>query len=157
MVLAFIGLNIFYNLYNIPFDMKYLFVFADRTGLAFVANLPLLYLFAAKNQPMKWLTGYSYESLNMFQRRLGELMCFEAFLHFAGMLIAWNGLLRHLGLTLIRFLSSKLVLLGLFTFITYELIYFTSLGSFRQRWYELFLFGHVTLQVAGAGPALVPL
>lgn len=93
------------------------------------------------------MTGYSSESLNIFHRRLGELMCFEAFLHFAGMLIAWYGLLRHLGLTLIRFLLSKLVLLGLFTFITYELIHFTSLGSFRQRWYELFLFVHVTLQV----------
>ena len=131
MVLAFIGLNIFYSLYGIPFNMKYLFVFADRAGFAFVVNLPLLYLFAAKNQPIKWLTGYSYESLNIFYRRLGELMCFEAFPHFAGMLIAWYGLLRHLRLTLIRLLLSKLVLLGLFTFTTYELIYFTSLGSFH--------------------------
>ena len=124
-VLAFIGFNIFYNLYNIPFDVKYLFVFADRAGLAFVANLPLLYLLAAKNKPIKWLTGYSYEPLNIFYCRLGGHIYFEAFLHFAGMLIAWYGLLRHLGLTPIRFLLGKPVLLGLFTFITNELIYFT--------------------------------
>ena len=37
-VLAFIGLNIFYSLYSIPFDMKYLFAFADRAGFEFVAN-----------------------------------------------------------------------------------------------------------------------
>lgn len=90
-VLAFIGLHIFYNLYSIPFDMKYLFIFADRADFAFVANPPLLYLFAAKNKPIKWLTGYSYESLNIFHRRFDELMCFEAFLHFAGMLIVCTG------------------------------------------------------------------
>lgn len=45
-VLAFIGLNIFYNLYSISFDMKYLFVSADRAGLAFVANLQYLYTFS---------------------------------------------------------------------------------------------------------------
>lgn len=30
----------------------------------------------------------------------------------------------------------------------YEILYFTSLGSFRQRWYELFLATHVVLQTA---------
>ena len=38
MVLAFIGLNIFYSPYSIPFGMKYLFAFADRAGFEFVAN-----------------------------------------------------------------------------------------------------------------------
>ena len=33
-------------------------------------------------------------------------------------------------------------------FAAYETIYFTSLGSFRQRWYELFLGVHVVLQTA---------
>lgn len=36
----------------------------------------------------------------------------------------------------------------MFAFIAYELIYFTSLASFRQRWYELFLGLHVFLQAA---------
>ena len=37
-VLAFTGLNIFYSLYSIPFDMKHLFAFADRAGFEFVTN-----------------------------------------------------------------------------------------------------------------------
>jgi hypothetical protein len=45
-------------------------VFADRCGLVF-ANLPLLYLLAAKTQLHRLLTGYSYESLNIVHRRLG--------------------------------------------------------------------------------------
>jgi hypothetical protein len=149
LVLSFLLLNIFYNLYCMPLSMMYLFVFADRCGILFVVNLPLLYLLAAKNQPIKFLTGYSYESLNIFHRRAGELLCFEAFLHLAGMVTVWYGLLRHLGFTLARFLFNRVVGLGLGAFVAYEVLYFTSLGSFRVRWYEIFLALHVFLQFAG--------
>lgn len=149
LVLAWIGLIVFYNLYRMPLSFLYLFVFADRCGIVFISNLPLLYLLAAKNQPIKLLTGYSYESLNVFHRRVGEVMCLEAFLHFLGMVAVWYGMLRHLGFTLANFLFNRVVLLGLAAFIAYELIYFTSLGSFRQRWYEIFLALHIILQVAG--------
>ena len=37
--------------------------------------------------------------------------------------------------------------LGIWCIFAYELIYFASLGSFRQRWYELFLASHIVLQV----------
>lgn len=149
LVLAWVGLNIFYNLYRMPLSFFYLFAFADRCGIVFISNLPLLYLLAAKSQPIKLLTGYSYESLNIFHRRVGEVMCLEAFLHFLGMFAVWYGLLRHLGFTLARFVFNRVVLLGLAAFIAYELIYFTSLGSFRQRWYEIFLVLHIVLQVGG--------
>ncbi|KAH4939222.1 hypothetical protein HBI79_047970 [Parastagonospora nodorum] len=149
LVIAWLALTLFYNLYRMPLNFFYLFVFADRCGIIFIANLPLLYLLAAKNQPIKFLTGYSYESLNIFHRRVGEVMCLEAFLHFAGMFAVWYGLLRHLGFTLIKFIFNRVVLLGLGAFIAYEVIYFTSLGSFRKRWYEVFLGLHIVLQVAG--------
>ena len=147
-VLAFIGLQIFYTFFKIPLSFSMLFVFADRTSLVFVANLPLLYLFAAKNQPIKVLTGYSYESLNIFHRRLGEVMCLLALLHSAGMIGVWYTVLQPASITLINFLLIKMILLGIGAFVAYEGLYFTSLGSFRQRWYELFLGIHVVLQVA---------
>ncbi len=147
-VLAFLGLQMFYTFYNIHFTLQMLFVFADRTALVFVANLPLLYLFAAKNQPIKLLTGYSYESLNIFHRRLGEVMCLLALLHSAGMIGVWYTILRPVGITLVKFLLIKMILLGIGALVAYELIYLTSLGSFRQRWYELFLGLHIVLQAA---------
>jgi len=149
LVLAWLGLTLFYNFFRMPLSFFHLFVFADRCGIIFISNLPLLYLLAAKNQPIKFLTGYSYESLNIFHRRVGEVMCLEAFLHLFGMFAVWYGMLRHLGFTLVRFIFNRVVLLGLAAFIAYELIYFTSLGSFRQRWYEIFLALHIVLQVAG--------
>ena len=146
-IIAFLGIQVFYLFYKTPLTLSTLFVSSDRTSLLFVANLPWLYLFAAKNQPIELLTGYSYESLNIIHRRLGEVMCLLALLHSAGMIGVWYTLLRLSGMTLIDFLLKRMILLGIGAFVAYELIYFTSLGSFRQRWYELFLGLHVVLQV----------
>ncbi|MCJ1244730.1 hypothetical protein MMC30_001929 [Trapelia coarctata] len=146
-VLILIGINIFYTLYKVPFTIPMLFVFADRASLVFVANLPWLYLFAAKNQSIKLLTGYSYESLNILHRQLGELMCLAALLHSVGMIGVWYTLLRPIGFSLAKFLLSKIILLGIGAFVAYESLYITSLGSFRQRWYELFLGLHIILQI----------
>ncbi|KAJ1337536.1 ferric-chelate reductase [Microdochium nivale] len=147
LVLAFLGLNAFYQCFHIPLDPKLLFIVADRAGLVFVANLPLLYLLAAKNQPVRRLTGYSYESLNILHRRVGELLCFEALVH-GGCMAIWviwtaPGWLQE---RFSNFFNTWLVILGLAALAAYELLYFTSLGSFRQRWYELFLASHVFLQ-----------
>jgi NAD(P)H-flavin reductase len=147
-LLAFIALNIFYIVFHINLNIFELFVLADRIGLVFVANLPLLYLLAAKNQPLKFLTGRSYELLNLIHRRLGELLCLEALFHSAGMIVVWYILIQSNGFGLVHFLLIKMVLLGIGALISYEVLYFTSLASFRQRWYELFLGLHVVLQVA---------
>ncbi|TAQ89848.1 hypothetical protein B7494_g1809 [Chlorociboria aeruginascens] len=146
-ILVFVALNIFYTVFHINWNIFELFVLVDRCGLVFVANLPLLYILAAKNQPLKVITGQSYESLNILHRRLGELLCLEAFLHSFGMIVVWYTLLSLSGFTLLEFLTNRTILLGIGAFISYELIYFTSLASFRQRWYELFLGLHVVLQL----------
>ncbi|KAI1267319.1 hypothetical protein F5Y18DRAFT_335233 [Xylariaceae sp. FL1019] len=149
-VAAWVGLNIFLHLYRMPFELKYFFVFADRSGYVFIVNLPLLYLLAAKNQPLKFLTGRSYEALNIFHRRVGEFMCFEAVVHFVGMLI-WRVCISPdwlKGGDFRAYITHPLILLGIGAFVSYELLYFTSLASFRERWYELFLASHVMLQIA---------
>lgn len=149
LALLFIAINMFYTFYRTSFEATELFILADRAGLVVVVNLPLLYLLAAKNQPLRVLTGQSYESLNIFHRRLGELLCLEAFIHSAGMLGAWYMFLRPAGLSLLWFLSRPIIFLGLGAFVSYEALYFTSLASFRARWYELFLFSHIALQITG--------
>ncbi|KAK7530397.1 ferric reductase transmembrane component [Phyllosticta citribraziliensis] len=147
-VLVLYGVNAFYLFFKTPLSIPLLFVFADRCSILFVANLPLLYLFAAKNQPISWLTGRSYESLNIFHRRLGELVCLLALLHGLGMFGVWYTLLKPVGFGLSRFLLSKVIMPGIGALIAYELIYLTSLASFRQRCYETFLVLHVGLQAA---------
>ena len=148
-VLALFALNVFYSLFHINFTIFEIFVLADRFGLLFVVNLPLLYLLAAKNQPLRVLTGCSYEFLNIFHRRLGEILCLQAFFHCVGMILVWYTLFRPNDFGFLQFLSLPVILLGVGAFFSYEILYFTSLASFRQRWYELFLAMHVFLQIAG--------
>lgn len=144
-ILVFVALQVFYVFYKLPLSIPLVFVFADRTSLVFIANLPLIYLFAVKNQPIKQLTGFSYESLNILHRRLGEVMCLLALLHSAGMVGVWYTVLRPTAMTLAHFLLIRMILLGIGAFVAYEVLYLTSLGCFRQRWYELFLGLHVVL------------
>lgn len=134
----------------IPLRWDFFFVFGDKMGFMFIVNLPLLYLLSAKNQPLRLLTGYSYEALNIFHRRVGEMMCFQALVHFVSMVLYQFVLAEDWMLaskSAWAYFTHPLILNGLGAFTSYELLYFTSLGSFRQRWYELFLATHVLLQV----------
>lgn len=150
-VAAWVLLNVFFHFYRLPLRWDFFFIFADRAGLIFVVNLPLLYLLSAKNQPLRRLTGYSYEALNIFHRRVGELMCFEAVVHFVSMVVYQFFLMEEwlkANTTPREYWTHPIILFGLGTFVSYKMLYFTSLGSFRQRWYELFLATHVFLQLA---------
>ena len=147
-VILLIAINAFYLLFQVPLDLRYAFVFADRAGLLFVVNLPFLYLLSAKNQPLKGLLGHSHEALNIYHRKLGEILTFLALIHFTGMIYVWYSILRPVGFSFGRFVTSKIVLLGLLAYGAYNVIYLTSLRSFRQRCYEAFLLLHIILQVA---------
>ena len=146
-ILLLLGINLFFLLYKAELSVATAFVFADRAGLLFVANLPLLYLLAAKNQPIKVLTDASYEGLNIIHRRLGEWMCLLALSHAGSMVLVWYTTLST-RLSFSRFLALPIIWLGLLAFFSYETLYLSSLGSFRQRSYEIFLGLHIVLQIA---------
>ncbi|KAI7360338.1 ferric reductase-like transmembrane component [Hortaea werneckii] len=150
LVLLLLTLNLFYATYNTPLPLRAnAFIWFDRVALLFVANLPWLYLLGAKNQPLKLLTGYSYEQLNLLHRRLGEWLCILAVVHTVGMLMVWYHFFLPAGNTLWHYLAHPVVWPGVVAFVCYELLYFTSLASFRQRAYEVFLASHVGLQAGG--------
>lgn len=65
------------------------------------------------------------------------------------MFIVWYAALRKLGFTLARFILNRLVILGLLAFVSYQILYFSSLGTFRKRMYEVFLALHIFFQCAG--------
>ncbi|OAG40449.1 hypothetical protein AYO21_05349 [Fonsecaea monophora] len=148
-ILFFLAVNLFYLFYRAPLSLPWIFILADRAGLLFLVNLPVLYFLAAKNnQPLKCLTGHSYEGLNIFHRRLGEWMTCFAVIHMFGMLAVWYTILRSLGWNLLRYMTSRVVFLGFCAVISYYLIYLTSIGWFRRLYYESFLVVHVIFQFA---------
>lgn len=147
-IFLFLTLNIFYLFYGLPLSSKHVFTFADRAGLLFVVNLPVLYILAAKNnQPLGWITGWSYEGLNIFHRRLGEWLTVTAVIHAICMVIGFYQLLAPSGFSLYWYLTRFIIIFGQIGFASYIVIYFTSIGYFRQASYELFLASHIFLQV----------
>ena len=151
LILALFAVNIFYTVVGIAWELPLTLVFSDRVSLIFAANLPWLYILGAKNQPLRLLTGYSYEHLNILHRRLGEWLCFVAILHAVSMFIVWYTFFLPDGRSLRWFLTESTVYLGLITLFCYQMLYATSLASFRKWWYELFLGLHVGLQAGALG------
>lgn len=146
-IAAFAGLNLFFFLFRNPIRLSNIFVVGDRAGLMFMANLPVLYTFSAKNQILKHMTGFSYEALNILHRRWGEAMIIFAICHGIGVYLLWY--VRHHGdpvLDIWWFINREIN--GTYAFIGYMLIYPTSTKIFRQSAYELFLATHVFLQAA---------
>lgn len=63
-------------------DMPRFFVsYAFRLGSLCVANVPLMYILGAKHSPISFLTGWSYEQLNVFHRHVGRLCVLAFILH----------------------------------------------------------------------------
>lgn len=152
LILALFCVNIFYSVVGIVWELPLILVFSDRTSLMFAANLPWLYILGAKNQPLHLLTGFSYEHLNILHRRLGEWLCFVALVHSGTMFMVYYWFwLPYFGSSLWWFLTEKTVYLGLITLFCYEVLYATSLASFRKWWYELFLGLHVAFQAGALG------
>lgn len=150
LVLFFFAINLFYLFFKTPYSIWAFFIFGDRAGLLFAANLPLLYLLSAKNGPFRLLTGHSYEGVNITHRRLGEFMCLLAILHGISFILVWYFFLFP-RVSFLQLLSEKIIWLGLATLACYESLYFTSLASFRQRFYEIFLASHIFLQFGALG------
>lgn len=153
-ILLFLAINLIYlNYYTGSTFALWTACIMDRAGMLFVTNLPWLYLVAAKNQPLRVLTGHSYESLNILHRRLGEWMCLLAIAHVAGFFAFWwywaRPLSEHPVEVLWGWLTQNFVLVGIPAFVCYEILWTTSLASFRQWWYECFLASHVVLQASG--------
>lgn len=147
-IIAFLALNLFYMFYNLPMKRDMVFAIADRAGLLFAVNLPVLYILAAKNnRPLQWITKWSYEGLNIFHRRLGEWMTISAVIHAIGMVVAFYDLIAPAGFTLWWYLTRKIIIFGVVAFICYSAIYFNSIGSIRESLYEFFLISHIFLQI----------
>ena len=56
----------------------------DRAGFLAVANMPLLWLFAGRNDIFLWLTGWNFGTFNIFHRYVARVVTAEAIVHAIG-------------------------------------------------------------------------
>lgn len=112
---------------------SFMIVLAFRLGLLCVANVPLMYILGAKHTPFSWLTGWSYEQLNVFHRHVGRVCVCTLVAHTTIFLYFFR--LQYL-------FTHQWSVMGITAAICFVVIGVSSLRNLRQRFYELFYILH---------------
>ncbi|KAL2820922.1 ferric reductase like transmembrane component-domain-containing protein [Aspergillus cavernicola] len=115
---------------------------ADRTGIVSFANLPLVWLFAGRNNICAWATGWNFATFNIFHRHVAWIATIQAAVHTALYLV-----LFFQNSNPWRKLRKQYILWGTLGMVLMVLILPAAVNWFRHRAYETFLFLHIVFSV----------
>ncbi|KAH9845371.1 ferric reductase transmembrane component 4 precursor [Teratosphaeria destructans] len=116
---------------------------SDRTGILAFACLPMIWLFAARNNGFIWATGWSFSSFNLFHRHVARVCTVLAVAHGISMSVRF-GPYQHKYRSK---LSEHFVILGLTAVVSMCLMLATAHKWIRTRSYECFLLTHIVLAI----------
>lgn len=114
----------------------------SRTGSMAVFMVPLLVLFAGRNNFTQWLTGWSYSRFLIFHRYIARIMFLILIAHVASKTIT----IRTLG-SYVAYMKRGYMKWAVVAATCAGLLIFHSLQVFRQASYEIFLILHNLLAV----------
>ncbi|KAL4777278.1 ferric reductase like transmembrane component-domain-containing protein [Aspergillus nidulans var. acristatus] len=115
---------------------------ADRTGIISFANLPLLWLFAGRNNICAWATGWNFATFNVFHRHVAWIATIQAVVHTVLYLVLFFENSNPW-----RKLSKPYLLWGTLAMAVMILILPAAVTWFRHRAYETFLFIHIVFSI----------
>ncbi|KAJ7723331.1 ferric reductase like transmembrane component-domain-containing protein [Mycena maculata] len=118
---------------GIPLSPEY---YANRSGLIAATQLPLLIALGMKNNILTFLTGISFDKLNLFHRIVARALCVMLWIHAAGHIIE-NGKAGN-----IEDLQQPWFRCGIMAISSFTLLCVFSVQPLRSRAYELFLVSH---------------
>ncbi|KAJ7100631.1 hypothetical protein B0H15DRAFT_816746 [Mycena belliarum] len=115
------------------------FVDLDRAAWIAVSQLPVVILFASKNNVLAMLLGSSYESFNFFHRFAARVVVLGANAHGLGYIFKWSqeGDFK-------AKIKQQANFNGLLALIAVNFIFIFSTAFFRSRFYRIFLTTHIT-------------
>ncbi|KAK7204025.1 ferric reductase NAD binding domain-containing protein [Myxozyma melibiosi] len=124
----------------------------DRTAILGIIQLPVLFLFGGRNNILMLLTGWSFETFNVFHKWLGRFtflaICFHAwaFSYYYGNVGGQNGTGKW-EYYKEEILQTKENYLGIVAIVMMGLIMIGAAYPLRHRWYEVFLVFHISLAI----------
>lgn len=133
LVLCFIG-------FPSPQPYAMLETIAYRIGFVCLAQLPLLFLLAGKNNVIGFLTGTSYERLNWMHRWFARTLFLTVTIHFGYWLKDWY---PYAGYTAQEFKTNSMAYWGLIAWVFLAWITFSSFAPVRRLSYEVFVLQHL--------------
>ncbi|KAL4778280.1 ferric reductase like transmembrane component-domain-containing protein [Aspergillus varians] len=130
------------NIYWPDMSAQLIRYMADRTGIISFANLPLLWLFAGRNNICAWATGWNFATFNIFHRHVAWIATIQAVVHTTLYLV-----LFFQNSNPWRKLQKPYLLWGTLATILMVLILPAAISWFRHRAYETFLIIHIIFSV----------
>ncbi|KAK4495065.1 hypothetical protein PRZ48_013392 [Zasmidium cellare] len=108
--------------------------FCNRAGTLAIANIPIIWIFATRNDPFLWLTGWSHASFSQFHRWAARTATLLAIAHGAGYSIidGWEGEYHEAW-------KKEFWYCGAISVISMSMLVVSSLYFVRNRWYDVFL------------------
>lgn len=113
---------------------------ADRTGLLATSQFPAIFLFAGRNNLLLWLTGWSFDTFNVYHRWIARMMVLHAFIHS----VCYTWLERSY---LAECWEDTYWRWGVIATIMGFFLLGHSIHFLRTRGYEVFLFFHIVFAV----------
>lgn len=112
----------------------------DRTGITATMMMPLVFLYAGRNNFLQWLVGWDYSTFVMYHRHTARIMFMLVVVHAVcytvlfGSNYSWR-------------VQAKYLKWGIVATICGGLIMVQGMLYLRRKWYELFLIVHILLAV----------
>ncbi|EMG48153.1 hypothetical protein G210_1335 [Candida maltosa Xu316] len=123
-------------------QLRYL---GDRTGIVTTVMMPLVFLFAGRNNFLQWLTGWNYNTFMTYHRHIARVMFCLIVIHAVCYTIIFKA-------TYTTEIAKTYMIWGVIAIVSGGIILIQAMLFFRRRWYELFLLVHIifaALWVAG--------
>ncbi|ODV85467.1 hypothetical protein CANARDRAFT_198580 [[Candida] arabinofermentans NRRL YB-2248] len=115
---------------------------ADRTGVIAFAEVPLIVLFAGRNNILTFFTGFSYSSFIQFHKLVSRFMFLGAVMHSACYTIREVSLGKYVSI-----LRNLYFRCGIVATVLCGMIMLFSTHPFRNYYYETFLYTHILMVV----------
>lgn len=111
---------------------------ADRTGIVATVMMPLVFLFAGRNNFLQWITGWNYNTFMTYHRHIARVMFMLIVIHAVCYTI-------RLKATYAQDMKETYLIWGVIATVCGGIILFQALLYFRRNWYETFLLIHIVM------------
>ena len=128
---------------DVVFESKYqaeIRYVADRTGITATMMMPLVFLYAGRNNFLQWLVGWNYSTFVAYHRHTARIMFMLVVIHAVCFTIAFGS--YYASATKENYLRW-----GIVACVCGGLIMVQGMLYLRRKWYELFLIVHILLAV----------
>jgi NAD(P)H-flavin reductase len=115
---------------------------ADRTGIMAFGKIPLLILFAGRNNFLLWVTGWSYATCLHFHKVLAWWMALDTLIHSVAFTI------QSLGYYVLYMKTEPYFAPGVAATVICGMLLLFSMPPIRKAYYEYFFTFHVLLAIA---------